>query len=196
VAVKAAVFPFIRFPGVDAVLGPEMKSTGEVMGIDSSFGLAYAKSQIGAGHTLPLNGTVFVSVRNSDKRDILFIAKKLEDLGFDLVATEGTARALARNGVKVRTLQKVSVARPNVIDLIKNKEIKLIINTVSGKNPRKDEVFIRTQAIANGVPLISTVNAAAAFVSGIEALWKSGLSVKSLQEFGGHYTPPKLAPRA
>ena len=196
IAVKAAVFPFVRFPGVDAVLGPEMRSTGEVMGIDSSFGLAFAKAQQGAGHTLPLHGTVFVSVRNSDKREIIFIAKKLEDLGFELVATEGTARALARNGVKVRTLQKVSVGRPNVLDLIKNKEVKLIINTVSGKNPRKDEVYIRTQAIANSIPLITTVSAAGAFVNGIEALWRSGIGVKSLQEYGQHYSPPKLAPRA
>jgi len=192
VAVKQAVFPFVRFPGVDAVLGPEMKSTGEVMGIDTSFGLAYAKSQQGAGHTLPLQGTVFVSVRNSDKRETIFIAKKLEDLGFDIVATEGTAAALRKNGVRVRQLQKISVGRPNVVDLIKNKEIKLIINTVSGKNPRQDEVNIRTQAIANSIPLISTISAAAAFVNGIEALWKSGISVKSLQEFGQRYTPPKL----
>jgi len=194
VAVKASVFPFIRFPGVDAVLGPEMKSTGEVMGIDSTFGIAYAKSALGAGHTLPLHGTVFVSVRNPDKRDIIFIAKKLEDLGFDLVATEGTASALARNGVKVRKLQRISIGRPNVLDLIKNKEIKLIINTVSGKNPRKDEVLIRTQAIMNNVPLITTIAAAGAFVHGIEALWKSGLSVKSLQEYGTRYTPPAALP--
>jgi len=191
IAVKQAVFPFVRFPGVDAVLGPEMKSTGEVMGIDSSFGLAYAKSQQGAGHTLPLEGTVFVSVRNSDKRDIIFIAKKLEDLGFDLVATKGTAAALRRNGVSVRTLQRISVGRPNVLDLIKNKEVKLVINTVSGKNPRQDEVYIRNQAIANRIPLISTVSGAAAFVNGIEALKKSGIAVQSLQEYGQRYTPPK-----
>ena len=172
VAVKQAVFPFVRFPGVDAVLGPEMKSTGEVMGIDESFGLAFAKSQQGAGHTLPTEGTVFVSVRNSDKRDVIFIAKKLDDMGFKLVATEGTAAALRRNGVTVRTLQRVSVGRPNILDLIKNGEIVLIVNTVSGKNPRQDEIRIRTQAIANGVPLISTLQAAAAFVSGIEALSK------------------------
>jgi carbamoyl-phosphate synthase large subunit len=192
VAVKQSVFPFVRFPGVDAVLGPEMKSTGEVMGIDSSFGLAFAKSMQGAGHALPLSGTVFVSVRNSDKREIIFIAKKLEDLGFDLVATEGTAAALARNDVKVRTLQRISIGRPNVVDLIKNKEVKLVINTVSGKNPRKDEVYIRNQAIANNIPLITTVSAAAAVVNGIEALRKRGISVKSLQEYGQRYTPPKL----
>jgi carbamoyl-phosphate synthase large subunit len=184
VAVKQSVFPFVRFPGVDAVLGPEMKSTGEVMGLDASFGVACAKSLQGAGHKLPTSGTVFLSVRNADKRDIILLAKKLEDLGFDLVATEGTAAALARNDVTVRSLQRVSIGRPNLLDLIKNKDVKLIINTVSGKTPRKDEITIRTQAIANGIPLISTLAAAAAFVQGIEALIKKGISVKSLQEYG------------
>jgi len=183
VAVKQSVFPFIRFPGVDAVLGPEMKSTGEVMGIDSSFGVACAKSLQGAGHVLPLSGTVFISVRNADKREIIFLAKKLEDLGFDLVATEGTAAALAHNDIRVRKLQRLSVGRPNVLDLMKNREVKLIINTVSGKTPRNDEITIRTQAIANNIPLISTLAAAGAFVSGIEALMKKGVSVKSLQEY-------------
>jgi len=195
VAVKQSVFPFARFPGVDAVLGPEMKSTGEVMGIDSSFGVACAKSLQGAGQTLPMEGAVFISVRNADKRDILFIAKKLEDLGFDLMATEGTAAALARNGVKVRVLERISVGRPNVLDLMKNKAIRLIINTVSGKNPRKDEITIRTQAIANNIPLISTVSAAAAFVNGIEALKKQGLSVKTLQEYGRRRAPRRPAAR-
>jgi carbamoyl-phosphate synthase large subunit len=183
VAVKQAVFPFVRFPGVDAVLGPEMKSTGEVMGVDESFGLAFAKSQQGAGHTLPTEGTVFLSVRNSDKRDVIFIAKKLDDMGFDLVATEGTAAALRHNDVAVRTLLRLSVGRPNLLDFIKNKEVQLIINTVSGKNPRQDEIRIRTAAIANSVPLISTISGAAAFVNGIEALKKKGIAVKSLQEY-------------
>ena len=196
VAVKQSVFPFVRFPGVDAVLGPEMKSTGEVMGIDASFGVACAKGLLGAGHVIPMSGTVFISVRNSDKREIIFIAKKLEDLGFDLVATEGTAAALARHDVKVRSLQRISVGRPNLLDLMKNRQVRLVINTVSGKNPRKDEITIRTQAIANGIPLISTVSAAAAFVNGIEALKKKGLSVKSLQERGQHYTPPAKTARS
>ena len=190
-AVKQAVFPFVRFPGVDAVLGPEMKSTGEVMGIDSSFGLAFAKSQQGAGHVLPTEGIVFVSVRNSDKRDIIFIAKKLEDLGFNLVATEGTADALAKNDVKVQKLRKISVGRPNVLDMMKNKEIKLVINTVSGKHPRNDEIHIRTQALANSIPLISNISAAQAFVNGIEALKKRGLDVKPLQDYVTPYVPPE-----
>ncbi len=183
-AVKAPVFPFARFPGTDAVLGPEMKSTGEVMGIDSSFGMAFAKSQQGAGHVVPMDGTVFISVRNNDKRDVIFIAKKLEDLGFNLVATEGTAAALAHNDVTVKALRKVSVGRPNVLDLMKNHEVRLIINTVSGKHPRIDEIHIRTHAIANNIPLISTLSAAAAFVNGIEALKKRGIDVKPLQEYG------------
>jgi carbamoyl-phosphate synthase large subunit len=183
VAVKAPVFPFARFPGVDAVLGPEMKSTGEVMGLDTSFGMAFAKSQQGAGQTLPMEGTVFISVRNADKRDIIFIAKKLEDLGFNLVATEGTAAALAHNDVAVTPLRKISVGRPNVLDLMKNDQIRLVINTVSGKNPRRDEIHIRTHAIANNIPLISTLSAAAAFVNGIEALKKRGISVKPLQDY-------------
>ncbi|MBE3071101.1 MAG: carbamoyl-phosphate synthase large subunit [Planctomycetes bacterium] len=183
VAVKAAVFPFVRFPGVDAVLGPEMRSTGEVMGIDSSFGTAFAKAQQGAGHVVPMSGKVFISVRNADKREIIFIAKKLEDMGFEILATEGTAAALAHNDVKVNRLRKISVGRPNVLDMIKNKEVKLVINTVSGKKPRQDEINIRTHAIANSIPLISTISAAAAFVNGIEALKKRGISIKPLQEY-------------
>jgi len=183
VAVKAPVFPFARFPGVDAVLGPEMKSTGEVMGIDTSFGMAFAKSQQGAGHVLPMEGTVFISVRNADKRDVIFIAKKLEDMQFNLVATEGTAAALAHNDVTVTALRKISVGRPNVLDMMKNNNICLVINTVSGKNPRQDEIHIRTHAIANNIPLISTLSAAGAFVNGIEALKKRGISVKPLQDY-------------
>jgi len=183
VSVKAPVFPFARFPGVDAVLGPEMKSTGEVMGIDTSFGVAFAKSQQGAGQIIPMSGTVFISVRNADKRDVIFIAKKMEDLGFNLVATEGTAAALAHNDVKVTALRKISVGRPNVLDMMKNNDICLVINTVSGKNPRQDEIHIRTHAIANGIPLISTLSAAAAFVNAIDALKKRGITVKPIQDY-------------
>jgi len=193
VAVKAPVFPFARFPGVDAVLGPEMKSTGEVMGIDPSFGMAFAKSQLGAGHRLPMGGTVFISVRNADKRDVILIAKRLQDLGFRLVATEGTAAALAHNDVEVTPLRKISIGRPNVLDMMANGEICLVINTVSGKNPRRDEIQIRTHAIANGIPLISTLAAATAFVQGIEAMKKRGVTVRPLQEYGVAYAPPAQA---
>ena len=189
VAVKQPVFPFRRFPGADAVLGPEMKSTGAAMGVDTSFGLAYAKSCLACGQRLPLHGTVFVSVRDRDKREMVFIAKKLEDLGFDLAATQGTATVLGRNGLRVQKLQKVSVGRPNVLDLMKNRQVKVVINTVSGKNPRRDEVYIRNQAIANNIPLISSISAAAAFANGIEALWKSGLGVRPASEL-----VPRTAP--
>ncbi len=120
IAVKESVFPFNRFPGVDTVLGPEMKSTGEVMGIDNDFGMAFSKSQMAANSSLPLKGTVFVSVKNKDKRSVIFIAKRLSDMGFKLVATQGTAQALTSNGLEVTVVRKVHEGRPNVVDLIKN----------------------------------------------------------------------------
>ncbi len=135
VAVKESVFPFNRFPGVDTVLGPEMKSTGEVMGIDTDFGMAFAKSQMAANSALPLKGTVFISVKNKDKRSSIFIAKRLSDMGFKLVATHGTAQALISNGIEVAEVRKVHEGRPNVVDLIKNHGIQLIMNTPAGKGP-------------------------------------------------------------
>ncbi len=182
--VKESVFPFIRFPGSDAILGPEMKSTGEVMGIDSSFGVAYVKSQIAAGQKLPLGGSVFISVKDQDKRNIVFVAKKLSDLGFKIMATGGTAAALARNDIPVKILPKLHEnVRPNVIDLIKDRKVDLIINTPAGKATREDEVLIRSQAIRCGVPLITTVWGAQASVNGIEALKRGDYGVKSLQEY-------------
>ena len=183
-AVKESVFPFKRFPGVDTLLGPEMRSTGEVMGIDSFFGLAFAKSQMAADLTLPTKGTAFVSVKNKDKRNILFIVKKLLDLGFDLVATEGTANALVSHDIEVTKVRKVSEGRPNVVDLIKNGEIQLIINTpASGRTPRRDEVAIRSTAVAYGIPIMTTVSGAAATVNAIEVLARKPIGVKTLQEF-------------
>jgi carbamoyl-phosphate synthase large subunit len=184
VAVKESVFPFIRFPGVDAILGPEMKSTGEVMGIDSTFGLAYAKSQIAAGQKLPTQGTVFISVKNQDKRNLVFVAKKLADLGFKLTATSGTAEALMKNGIEVEVLPKLDEGRPNIIDYIKNGKVDLIINTPAGKATKEDETKIRTNAILYSVPLITTVAGAQASVNGIESLIKlPELQVKSLQQY-------------
>ncbi len=183
VAVKEAVFPFNRFPGVDTILGPEMKSTGEVMGIDHSFGIAFAKAEIGAGQILPTKGKVFISVKNRDKRSIIFIAKKLSDLGFAIVATRGTAKALAQNGIPVQIVNKVHEGRPHIVDLIKNREIALIINTPSGRRPKRDHVSIRAVAVAHNIPLITTISGAAASVHGIEALIKEELQVKSLQEY-------------
>jgi carbamoyl-phosphate synthase large subunit len=185
VCVKESVFPFNRFPGVDTVLGPEMKSTGEVMGIDHAFGIAFAKAQLAAGQLLPRKGKVFISVKNRDKRAIIFIAKKLSDFGFQIVATRGTAKALSQNGIPVEVVYKVHEGRPNIVDLIKNREIDLIINTPTGHRPKQDQVSIRAVAVAHNVPLITTISGAAASVNGIEALLKEEVHVKSLQEYHG-----------
>ena len=182
VAVKESVFPFNRFYGVDTVLGPEMKSTGEVMGIDTDFGMAFAKSQIGAGVNIPLKGKVFISVMNKDKRSIVFLAKKLVDLGFEIVATKGTAKVLTNNGIPVQTVFKVGEGRPDIVDQIKNGEINLVINTPSGKKPKADEVAIRSQSVAHNIPCITTLSGAEAAVNAIESL-KRGMSVKSIQEY-------------
>jgi carbamoyl-phosphate synthase large subunit len=181
-AVKESVFPFNRFYGVDTVLGPEMKSTGEVMGIDADFGMAFAKSQIGAGVNIPLKGKVFISVMNKDKRSIVFIAKKLIDLGFQVVATKGTAKVLANNGIPVQTVFKVGEGRPDIVDQIKNGEINLVINTPSGKKPKSDEVAIRSQSVAHNIPCVTTLSGAEAVVNAIESL-RRGMSVKSIQEY-------------
>ncbi len=189
IAVKEAVLPFKRFYGVDTVLGPEMKSTGEVMGIDADFGMAFAKSQMAAGQTLPLEGTVFISVMNKDKRHVVFIAKKLVDLGFHIVATMGTAKVLAKNGIPVKTVHKVNEGRPHIIDLIKNGEIHLIINTPSGKKPKADEVAIRSEAVIHDIPCITTISGASAAVNGIESMVQRGISVQSIQEYHNQIVP-------
>lgn len=184
VAVKESVFPFAKFPGVDAILGPEMKSTGEVMGIDTTFGAAYAKSQIAAGQKLPTKGNVFISVKNQDKRNTIFVAKKLADLGFNIMATSGTADALKSNDIDVQVLPKLNEARPNILDLIKDRKVHLIINTPSGKATKGDEVKIRSHATLYNIPLITTISGAQASVNGIEHMIKKPvISVKSLQEY-------------
>jgi carbamoyl-phosphate synthase large subunit len=184
VAVKESVFPFIRFPGVDAILGPEMRSTGEVMGIDSTFGAAYMKSQIAAGQRLPLKGDVFISVKSQDKRDIVYIAKKLADLGFRLLATSGTAEVLLKNNLQVKVLPKLHEGRPNIIDYIKDGKVDLIINTPSGKATKEDEAKIRSHAVLYSVPLITTIAGAQASVNGIESLLqRPELGVKSIQQY-------------
>ena len=190
-AVKESVFPFNRFYGVDTVLGPEMKSTGEVMGIDLDFGMAFAKSQIGAGVNIPLRGKVFISVMNKDKRSIVFLAKKLADLGFEIVATKGTAKVLVNNGIPVQTVFKVGEGRPDIVDQIKNREIHLVINTPSGKKPKADEVAIRSQSVAHNIPCVTTLSGAEAVVNAIESL-KRGMSVKSIQEY--HRSTPSSSP--
>jgi carbamoyl-phosphate synthase large subunit len=167
-----------------------MKSTGEVMGIDLDFGRAFAKSQIAAGQKLPEKGTVFISVKDRDKRAIIMIAKGLEDLGFQIVATQGTAKVLERNGVPARHVFKVKEGRPNVVDLLKNGEIQLVINTPSGKKPKADEFAIRTAAVQHNIPIVTTIAGARATVEGIDALIKGEIHVKSLQEYHRHRTGP------
>jgi carbamoyl-phosphate synthase large subunit len=186
VAVKEAVMPFERFPGVDTVLGPEMRSTGEVMGIDATFGAAFAKAEIAAGVRLPLKGTVFISVSNPDKRSVIFPAKRLEDLGFHLAATAGTGRVLQRAGVEVDIVPKLSgtqiPGRKNVAEKIAAGEIEMVFNTPFGRGARSDGYFIRTAAVAAGVPCITTMAGMAAAVQGIEASVLGNVEVRSLQE--------------
>jgi len=183
-AVKAPVFPWSRFPGVDPVLGPEMKSTGEVMGLDSKFGIAFAKSQIAAGNAWASRGKVFVSVNNRDKRDIISIAKRLTGMGFSLVATHGTATVLRTSGMDVEELPKVQEgARPNIVDRMKNGEIAFLINTPSGRHCRPFEVSIRATAVRLGVPLVTTLSGAAAVVLGLEEMGHGPMNVRSLQEY-------------
>ena len=182
-AVKESVFPFNRFHGQDILLSPEMRSTGEVMGLDADLGIAYAKSQMAAGAALPLGGKVFISVSDAHKKHVAAVAKQFADLEFELVATVGTAAVLEKAGLKVERIVKLLEGRPNVIDLLKNKEIQLVINTPSGAVPREDEVKIRTTAIYTGTPIMTTLSGAKAAARGIAALKKSGYSVKTLQEY-------------
>ena len=183
VAVKEAVLPFDRFPGVDSLLGPEMRSTGEVMGIDRSFGAAFAKSQAGTGSmVLPETGTVFVSVANRDKRAIVFPVKRLLDLGFDIVATEGTADLLQRAGIDAGVVGKVSHGNREIIDLIADGTVTLVLNTPFGKGTRGDGYEIREAAVTNGVPCITTLAGILAAIQGIEARKTGPLTVTSLQD--------------
>ncbi|HEY3397899.1 MAG TPA: carbamoyl-phosphate synthase large subunit [Armatimonadota bacterium] len=183
-AVKVPVFPFNKFSGVDTLLGPEMKSTGEVMGIDNHFGAAFAKAYLAAGQRLPERGTVFISVRNRDKRDIIFIGKRLAELGFHLVATEGTANVLRRAEVEAEVVYRVSDPRGrNVIDLIRERRIGLIINTPRGEDTRADHRRIRAEAVIYDIPQITTMAGAMVAVLGIEALQKGDLEAAPLQEY-------------
>ncbi len=182
-AVKESVFPFLKFPGVDSVLGPEMKSTGEVMGIDEDFGLAYYKSQVAAGQKIPLKGSVFVSVKNKDKRNIITIANQFENQGFKIIATEGTANVLSNAGIKVEKVKKVHEGRPNIIDMIKDKKIDLIINTPAGKGPRSDDFEIRRNAIIFGIPYTTTLFGAQAIITSITSVNKKKVTIKSLQKY-------------
>jgi carbamoyl-phosphate synthase large subunit len=183
VSVKEAVLPFIRFPGVDIILGPEMKSTGEVMGIDANFGLAYAKSQAGAGSPLPLQGTAFFSVHDRDKPEALAVAQRLSGLGFALMATTGTVAYFAQHGLKAEHVLKVKEGRPNIVDRMKNRDVQIVFNTPRGQRSTLDERAIRRTAIELGIPCITTMAGARAAAEAVAALRSGQLTVRSLQEY-------------
>jgi len=183
VAVKEAVFPFNRFPGVDLILGPEMKSTGEVMGLDTDFGRAFAKSQLGSGVTLPLSGTVFVSVRNHDKRGLIEPCRRLHKMGFALLATRGTAAALEQAGLPVETVNKVLEGRPHVVDRMLSGDVQLVFNTTEGAREIADSFTLRRTALAYNIPYYTTVAGARAAVEAITALKAGGLDVAALQSY-------------
>ena len=184
ISVKEAVFPFSKFPRVPVFLGPEMRSTGEVMGISTHFGGAFAKAQMGAGNTLPTQGQIFISVNNSDKNELTAnIAREYSRLGFTFVATEGTAKFLTEQGIECSKVFKVNEGRPNIVDLIKNGEIKLVINTPLGEESRYDEYSIGWAAIEQKVSFMTTLSAASSAVKGIEQQKHVGIEVKSLQEY-------------
>ena len=183
IGVKEAVFPFARFPGVDVLLGPEMRSTGEVIGLDRSFGVAFAKSQLGSGTKVPKSGTVFVSVRDSHKPRILDTMKLLAELGFKIVATSGTQRFLEENGVHAARIHKVLEGRPHVVDAIKNGEIQLVFNTTEGKQALTDSRSLRRAALLHKVPYYTTLAGAVAAAQGIKAYQGGDLEVRALQDY-------------
>jgi carbamoyl-phosphate synthase large subunit len=185
VFVKTPVFPFVRFPGVDTLLGPEMKSTGEVMGGAGTFGVAYAKAQMSAGQELPQGGTAFISVNNADKPNVLGVARGLVDLGFKLVATRGTAAYLRAHGLPVEVVYKINEGRPHVGDRITNGEIHLVVNTPLGRESFFDDRTVRRTAMMHGVPCVTTLTGATATVAAIGALRQHGLDVRPLQDYYG-----------
>jgi carbamoyl-phosphate synthase large subunit len=182
-AVKESVFPFNKFPGQDISLSPEMRSTGEVMGLDRDLGIAYAKSQMAANAPLPQGGKVFLSVSDQHKREVVAVAKQYADLGFELIATSGTAAVLEKAGLQVQRVFKLTEGRPNALDLLKNREIQLVINTPAGQSPRADEVRIRSTAVLTGTPIMTTLSGAKAAALGIAAQKKSGWNVYTVQEY-------------
>lgn len=183
ISVKEAVLPFERFAGTDTILGPEMRSTGEVMGIDVDFGKAFAKAALGASQRLPLSGTVFISMNDRDKEAVVSVAQELVDLGFKLIATSGTRQTLQQNGLTVDGVLKVHEGRPHVVDLIKNQQIQLIINTPLGNKAQQDDRAIRRTALAYKIPTITTITAARATTAAIRSLQKETLTVKAIQDY-------------
>ena len=177
------MFPFVRFPGVDTILGPEMKSTGEVMGGSTNFGVAFAKAQLAVGQRLPERGTAFISVNNDDKANLLPIARDLAELGFHLIATRGTAAYLRAYGLHVDVVYKVNEGRPNVADEIVNRKVDIVINTPLGRESFFDDRTVRRAAMMHEVPCITTLTGAAAAVQAIRALREQGLGVRALQDY-------------
>jgi carbamoyl-phosphate synthase large subunit len=186
VAVKEAVFPFARFPGVDPILGPEMRSTGEVMGIDRDFALAFGKSQLGSGQVLPTEGTVFVSVKDSDKERMVAPVRQLEAMGFRIIATRGTKRHLEANGVKCEAVNKVLEGRPHIVDAMKNGDVALVFNTTEGAKALSDSKDIRRTALLHHIPYYTTLAGAVAVTRAIKALKAGTLKVAPLQSFVTH----------
>jgi carbamoyl-phosphate synthase large subunit len=183
IAVKEAVFPFARFPGVDTLLGPEMRSTGEVIGLDTDFALAFAKSQLGAGVELPREGTVFVSVRDSDKDRVLPAIKILTEIGFKVLATGGTQRFLAENGIEATKINKVLEGRPHIEDAIRNRQVQLVINTTDGNKAISDSKSLRRATLMQKVPYYTTMAGAEAAAMAIKALKAGNLEVRPLQAY-------------
>lgn len=180
-SVKESVFPFVKFPGVDTLLGPEMLSTGEVMGLSDDFGIAFAKSQIAAGNPLPTEGKVLFSVKDSDKKMVVGLARKLHELGFKIIATKGTCIEFIKNNIPSEFALKMSEGRPNIVDSIINDEIDLIINTTIGKQSIRDSFSIRRTALDKGVPYVTTIRGAEATVKAIEAMKQKKIDVKPIQ---------------
>jgi carbamoyl-phosphate synthase large subunit len=182
VSVKESVFPFRKFAGVDIVLGPEMRSTGEVMGISERFSIAFAKGQLAAGTVLPTEGKIFVSVSKRHKNAAVDLARRLVALGHEIVATEGTGQRLEQDGIKTTRVKKLSEGRPNLLDYMNDGQIRLVINTPSGKGARTDEGRIRAAAVQLGVPCITTLPAAEAAIKAMEALREEDMTVQALQD--------------
>jgi carbamoyl-phosphate synthase large subunit len=181
--VKEAVFPFNMFPDVDPLLGPEMRSTGEVLGLADSFGVAYFKSQEGTTSGLPLKGNVLITIADRDKEGIIEPARQFQELGFKIIATEGTHRFLKENGIESQLIKKVHEGRPNIVDAIKNGEIHLVVNTPAGKQSEYDDSYIRKNAIKYKIQYITQTSAALAATIGIKAMRTGAYTVKSLQEY-------------
>jgi len=191
VSVKEAVFPFVKFAGVDVILGPEMKSTGEVMGISERFSIAFAKSQLAAGSVLPKSGKIFISIADRDKHHAVRLAGQLEKLGFELLATRGTAAKLEEAGIKVQVVKKIQQGHPNMLDLMIDGEVQMVVNSPSGKGARTDEGRIRAAAVSHGIPCITTISAADAAVLAMEAMQKEEITVQAVQDrFPNYGTPP------